>query len=75
MSEVNPLQKYVDELDARDSFVQKPLTKHEAVYLLKCLDYFMIYVEKKVVQPIHDKLCALMCDVIFHLDDPDEEVK
>ena len=71
----NPLQKYVDELDA--AYVQPPLTAEGGQYLLKALDYLAIYSEKNsqpelVEQPRHDDLEEMMTGVIMYA--PEEDV-
>lgn len=66
---VNPLQKYVDEFDRRG--FQPPLSAEDGQYLLKALDYLVIYSEKNnqpelVEQPRHDKLEESMTDITLY---------
>ena len=65
----NPLQKYVDEFD--QEVAQPPLSAEDGQYLLKALDYLVIYAEKNnqpelVEQPRHDELEVTMTDVIMY---------
>lgn len=63
----NPLQKYIDAID--NPYVQPPLTAEGGQYLLKALDYLVIYADKNdqpelVEQPRHENLEAMLVDVI-----------
>jgi hypothetical protein len=71
----NPLQKYVDELDKE--YVQPALTAQGGQYLLKALDYLVIYANRHeqpelVEQPRHDDLEDMLTNVIMHA--PEEDV-
>ena len=70
----NPLQKYVDAIDKE--YVQPALTAQVGQYLLKALDYLVIYANKHdqpelVEQPRHDDTEAMLTDVIMYA--PEEE--
>lgn len=70
----NPLQKYVDAIDKE--YVQPALTAQVGQYLLKALDYLVIYADKHdqpelVEQPRHDDTEAMLTDVIMYA--PEEE--
>lgn len=68
----NPLQKYADIFDKRDSWVQPALTANQAQYLIHTLDLY----DKVLSSPLngttefdrklHDNLCAIMVDIIMY---------
>lgn len=69
MEEINPLQKYVDALDAQKKYVQPTITPELAQYILKALDYLEIsganqpeLVERKQ----HDLAESMMIDIISY---------
>ena len=67
----NPLQKYVDAIDNQKEYVQPALTAQVGQYLLKALDYLVIYARVNnqpalVEQPIHNDTEAMLTDVIMY---------
>lgn len=68
----NPLQKYADIFDKRDSWVQPALTAVQAQYLIDALDLFDKVMTAPVGKPaewdrkFHDNLCAIMVDIIMY---------
>jgi len=73
----NPLQKYVDELDKQNDYVQPALTAQAGQYLLKALDYLTIYSTvnnqpELIEQPRHDDVEDMLTEVIMYA--PEEDV-
>lgn len=69
----NPLQKYVDIFNKRDSWVQPALTAVQAQYLIDALDIFdkisdftPVEVPVEIDRKFHDNLCAIMVDIIMY---------
>jgi hypothetical protein len=61
----NPLQKYVDNIDNPQEYVQPLLSVEEGQYLLKSLDILAIRAEDYVEQPMHEELEQKMTDIIL----------
>lgn len=62
----NPLQKYADIFDKRDSWVQPALTAKQAQYLIDTLDLFDSSWSSRIDREFHDGLCAIMVDIIMY---------
>jgi len=72
--EVNPLQKYVDALDAQEDFVQPTITPGLAQYILKALDYLEITGANQpelVEREQHDLAESIMIDIISYAPEND----
>lgn len=65
----NPLQKYVNNIDNPQEYVQPLLSTEEGQYLLKALDYLAIRAEEYVERPLHDELEEKMTDIILEAPD------
>lgn len=71
MKDEPTLQEVLDIFEKSKSYVQPPLKAEEGQYLLKALDYLVIYSEKNnqpelVEQPRHENLEEMMTDVIMY---------
>ena len=67
--EANPLQKYVDALDAQKNYVQPTITPELAQYILKALDYLEITAVNQpglVEREQHDLAESMMIDIISY---------
>ena len=68
----NPLQKYADIFDKRDSWVQPALTAEQAQYLIDTLDLYDKVLRSglngttEIDRKLHDNLCAIMVDIIMY---------
>ena len=68
----NPLQKYVDIFNKRDSWVQPALTAEQAQYLIDTLDLYDKVLRSglngttEIDRKLHDNLCAIMVDIIMY---------
>lgn len=68
----NPLQKYVDIFNKRDSWVQPALTAEQAQYLIDTLDLYDKVLRSgingttEIDRKFHDNLCAIMVDIIMY---------
>ena len=74
----NPLQKYVDAIDNPTPYVQPPLHPAEGQYILKALDFLVIYATNEnrhelIEQPMHETLEGKMVDIIADAPIPEEE--
>lgn len=65
--EVNPIQKYVDEIDNPTPYIPPIVSPTQAQYLIKALDYLKIWSREHddvVEQPLHDQVEELMVDIV-----------
>jgi hypothetical protein len=74
----NPLQKYVDQLDKQELYVQPHISVRLAQYIQKALDYLHIYAQKmdepSVIEPaLHQEADDIMVDIMCDAPLPEDE--
>jgi hypothetical protein len=73
----NPLQKYVDQFDKEQLYVQPHISVRLAQYIIKALDYLHIHAQKiddpSIIEPeLHAEAEDAMTDIVLDAPLPEE---